>query len=255
MNDAILSHLNEIEQAHHVAILYACESGSRAWGFPSVDSDYDVRFLYLHPTRWYLSVEEKRDVIEVPIDKKLDITGWDLRKALRLFRKSNPPLLEWLGSPVVYMEKTPLRTKLRTLAAEQYSPLTCYHHYHGTARNHYRQATEGEGIQLKRFFYALRTLLATLWIEAGHGMPPTEFGILFERMITDPALRAEIEILLTRKQAGNERDRNPLSPLVRNFMESELTRLETPQVALKNRSAPSDMLDAIFQQTLTEVWG
>ena len=105
MKEIILAQLNEIEKNHDVVILYACESGSRAWGFPSADSDYDVRFIYLRPVKWYLSVEEKRDVIEVPINEQLDINGWDLRKALQLFRKSNPPLMEGLGSPIVYLEK------------------------------------------------------------------------------------------------------------------------------------------------------
>ena len=105
MKSRILSHLREIETTENVRIVYACESGSRAWGFPSADSDYDVRFLYVHPLEWYLSVDVKRDVIERPLQGGLDISGWDLKKALQLFRKSNPPLLEWLGSPIVYLEQ------------------------------------------------------------------------------------------------------------------------------------------------------
>lgn len=103
----ILARLEQIEKDEDVTIFYACESGSRAWGFPSADSDYDVRFIYVRPRDWYLSidVEEKRDVIERPINDALDISGWDLRKALKLLRKSNPPLLEWLSSPIVYKEQ------------------------------------------------------------------------------------------------------------------------------------------------------
>ena len=106
MRQIILRELANLEKEHQVKILFACESGSRAWGFPSQDSDYDVRFIYLHPQDWYLSieVERKRDVIELPISDDLDITGWDLRKALQLFKKTNPPLLEWLGSPIIYAE-------------------------------------------------------------------------------------------------------------------------------------------------------
>src|SRR5437867_10530124 len=92
-----------IEEAHGVRVLFAVESGSRAWGFPSPDSDYDVRFVYLHPRDWYLSLVERRDVIEVPIDgDDQDISGWDFRKAMRLLLRSNPPLYEWLVSPIVY---------------------------------------------------------------------------------------------------------------------------------------------------------
>jgi predicted nucleotidyltransferase len=254
MKDTILSRLNEIEQTQRVTILYACESGSRAWGFPSADSDYDVRFLYLRPTTWYLSVEEKRDVIEVPIDDQLDITGWDLKKALQLFRKSNPPLLEWLGSPVVYMEKYAVRAQLRELAKTYFSPQTCFLHYFGTARNHYRDATLGDGVKLKPYFYALRTLLATLWIEAGHGVAPTEFGVLLKRMVTDPALKAEIQSLLARKQSGTEQDRNPRIPLISDFIEAEVARLETNPLQLESRAVPYEILDDLFQKALAEVW-
>jgi uncharacterized protein len=119
MANEIIKRLHEIEQTQEVRIQYACESSSRAWGFPSADSDYDVRFIYLHRTDWYLSVEAKRDVIEYRLEQNLDINGWDLKKALRLFRQSNPPLLEWLGSPIVYLEKTSTSAKLRELAKRQ----------------------------------------------------------------------------------------------------------------------------------------
>jgi predicted nucleotidyltransferase len=126
--EEILLRLDEIEKDHNVTIFYACESGSRAWGFPSADSDYDVRFLYLHPRDWYLAidVEEERDVIEGPISDMLDISGWDLRKALKLLRKSNPPLLEWLSSPIIYKETLTITEKVRELVPEYYSPgLAC----------------------------------------------------------------------------------------------------------------------------------
>ena len=140
MRDEILKRLEVIEQEDSVSILYACESGSRAWGFPSVDSDYDVRFIYKHDADWYLSidVEEKRDVIERPINDELDISGWDIRKALQLLRKSNPPLLEWLSSPILYRENPGVAEKLRTAMAEFYSPLSSFHHYLNMARNNHR---------------------------------------------------------------------------------------------------------------------
>jgi hypothetical protein len=101
MQNAIISKLDEIETRENVLIFYACESGSRAWGFPSSDSNYDIRFLYLRPKDWYLSIDSGRDVIELPILDSLDINGWDLKKALGLLMKSNPSLLEWLDSPIV----------------------------------------------------------------------------------------------------------------------------------------------------------
>ena len=104
MKNEISKELNRIEEDYDVKILFACESGSRAWGFPSKDSDYDVRFVYCHQKDWYLNLEKQRDVIEKPIHDLLDISGWDLDKTLRLLRKSNPNILEWATSPIIYFK-------------------------------------------------------------------------------------------------------------------------------------------------------
>ncbi|MCA9438875.1 MAG: nucleotidyltransferase domain-containing protein, partial [Candidatus Omnitrophica bacterium] len=141
IHSEILSQLERIEDDRSVSILYACESGSRAWGFESRDSDYDVRFIYIRPRDWYLSVdlEKKRDVIELPIDDQLDINGWDARKALKLFRKSNPPLLEWLGSPIVYAEPFKFASTLREISKTHNAPTGCAYHYLHMARGNYRE--------------------------------------------------------------------------------------------------------------------
>src|SRR5947209_3872560 len=115
MKDKIIAKLYEIEKEQSVKILYAVESGSRAWGFASKDSDYDIRFIYVHPIDWYISIEEKRDVIEYPVKDLLDFSGWDIRKALQLYKKSNPPLYEWLVSPIVYLEHGNFAQQLRDL--------------------------------------------------------------------------------------------------------------------------------------------
>ena len=134
INIRIISRLREIEGENTVKILYACESGSRAWGFPSSDSDYDVRFVYIRSVESYLSVQKSRDVIEYPEIGKLDISGWDLQKALLLLRKSNPPLLEWLGSPIVYLEGYSIAAQMRELAAQYYSATASVYHYLHMAR-------------------------------------------------------------------------------------------------------------------------
>src|SRR6266540_3954918 len=112
--------LDEIEANHDVRVAFCCESGSRAWGFASTDSDYDVRFIYVRRPEWYLSIdlEERRDVIETPIEGVWDVNGWDLRKALRLLRKSNPPLFEWLQSPIVYRERSSVAAQMRSILPE-----------------------------------------------------------------------------------------------------------------------------------------
>src|SRR5262249_48123794 len=137
----ILERLTDIELEENVTIFFACESGSRAWGFPSADSDYDVRFIYLRKRDWYLSidVEDKRDVIERPINHELDISGWDLRKALKLLRKSTPALLEWLVSPIIYKEAFSIAEKIRVAISDFYSPISAYYHYLHMAEGNYRE--------------------------------------------------------------------------------------------------------------------
>src|SRR5258708_28268733 len=141
MKETILSELDEIQRTEKARIVYACESGSRAWGFPSADSDYDVRFIYVRPRDWYLSIdlERRADVSELLINDELDVSGWDIRKALQLLRKSNPPLLEWLTSPIVYREVSEIADRLRALASEVYSPIACGHHYLHMAQGNYRE--------------------------------------------------------------------------------------------------------------------
>lgn len=126
--------LQDVEERYQVKVLYACESGSRGWGFASPDSDYDVRFLYVHRPEWYLRVEPQRDVIELPIDDELDVCGWEWRKALGLLKRANPTLIEWLDSPVVYQEDRETASALRTAVPTWFSPSKARWHYLSMAR-------------------------------------------------------------------------------------------------------------------------
>lgn len=247
MRDRIIERLQQIELEHNVAILFACESGSRAWGFPSADSDYDIRFIYVHPMDWYLTIQDKRDVLEFPIEDSLDFSGWDIRKALGLFRGSNPPLLEWLGSSIVYWEKSNFASRLRELAKEYYSPASCIHHYLHMVRGNYKDYVRGDDIRIKKYFYLLRPILAIRWIEQGYGVAPTAFSNLLDCVITDPGLKTEIDHLMKLKESGSEIDRGPQSALVNQFIESELTRLETQTQHYEIRVAPFDVLDEVFK--------
>ncbi len=253
MNE-ILKRLAQVEQEEQVRIFYACESGSRAWGFPSADSDYDVRFLYLRSKDWYLSldVEEKRDVIERPITDDLDLSGWDLRKALKLLRKSNPPLLEWLSSPIIYQENPIITEKLRALVPEFYSPIACAKHYLHMAQGNYREYLRGEEIRIKKYFYVLRPLLAIKWIEQESDVMPMEFGALVERSVDSKELKLEIEGLLERKKAGQELDSGPRIKVISEYIERELGRLEA-KLSVSTREKPeSEKLNAFFRWTLDE---
>lgn len=250
----ILARLSEIEKEENVTIFYACESGSRAWGFPSADSDYDVRFLYLRRRAWYLSidVEEKRDVIERPISDMLDISGWDLRKALKLLRKSNPPLLEWLNSPIIYRRQYRITDRIKALVPEYYSPTACLHHYLHMAQGNFREYLRGEIVWVKKYFYVLRPLLAIRWIESESDVVPMEFSVLLERCVKSPTLKEAIESLLERKKSGHELDRQPRIKVISDFVESELKRLET-SVAESSSKPDNKKLNELFRMSLNEV--
>ena len=252
---AISVELDRIEQDEEVVVFYACESGSRAWGFESQDSDYDVRFLYLHPMAWYLTIGERRDVIEKPVEGDLDLSGWDLRKALSLFRKSNPPLLEWLQSPTVYRERFSIRQRIVELMPEYYSPRSCLYHYLHMAQGNFRQYLKGGTVWVKKYFYVLRPILACRWIEAGLGVVPMEFQKLVDGTLDDPALLDGIANLLARKRAGHELDSGPRIPVISRFLEHELERLSGENPAPPAVSSDPARLDQLFRDALAEVWG
>ncbi len=254
MEQAIRSRLHNIEGERGIAIFYACESGSRAWGFPSADSDYDVRFLYAHPMEWYLSISPGRDVIELQVDGGLDISGWDLKKALQLLRNSNPPLLEWLGSPIVYLEKQTVTLGLRRLAEDYYSPAACLYHYLHMARGNFREYLRGNEVWVKKYFYVLRPILAINWIEKGFGVIPTDFNVLVHRLVTEPQLRLEIERLLEQKRSGAELDRGPRIEAISHYIECELERLEGCRPDRDDLSRSKMPLDHFFREALAEIW-
>lgn len=248
--------LDRIEDEHGVKILYACESGSRAWGFESADSDYDVRFIYVHPPAWYLSVdlETRRDVVELWADGSLDLSGWDLRKALNLLLKSNPPLLEWLGSPVVYREQPDLFFGMRDLASLCYSPKACLYHYLHMARGNFREYLKGETVWLKKYLYVLRPLIAVLWIENGRGPAPMELHVLVDRMIEDQALKDSIHKLIQQKRDGQELERGPRIPVISNFIERELNRLEHRTFDGQSKKLVPDIFNQYFRMVLKQAW-
>ena len=251
MWNEILRRLELIESEESVRIFYACESGSRAWGFPSADSDWDVRFIYVRPLDWYLSidVEEKRDVIDRPINDELDINGWDLRKALKLLRKSNPPLCEWLSSPIIYKEVGNTAAKLREAIAEFYSPISAFHHYLHMAQGNYREFLKGDLVWVKKYFYVLRPLLAIRWIENDARPVPTEFETLVNSQVDSAEIKQVIEDLLNRKKAGQELDREPKINVLSDFIETELARLE--KVDVREREKPDfEKLNVIFRSTI-----
>ena len=229
----IQSELEKIEQQLGVRVLHAVESGSRSWGFASPDSDYDVRFVYVRPAADYLRLDEPRDVIEWKLDEVWDISGWDLRKAMKLFAKGNATLFEWSYSPIVY-QTTADWDRIRNTAKAYFSEKTAVCHYYGTAMSTYSKYLTENLVRYKKYFYALRPLLAAMWIEQKHQIPPVLFDDLLKLDI-DPELRAAIQYLLERKKVTTEKESNPQIPAIRSFIENELQR----QKAIGN-SLPED---------------
>ena len=254
VRETIQNRLDSIEDTEDVRVVFACESGSRAWGFASVDSDYDVRFIYVRKPDWYLAIDQRRDVIELPIEGDLDINGWDLKKALHLLRKSNPPLLEWLGSPLVYRETTPVATWMRELLSECYSPRACVYHYLHMARGNFREFLKGPEVKRKKYLYVLRPIVAILWIERGLGVPPTLFQTALDATVEDPKTRVAINSLLEEKRSGRELDVGPQIPEISNFLETELARLEESPAANQTEPADWEPLNALFREALQQVW-
>lgn len=197
MEELIKSKLKEIEEKENIKILHSVESGSRAWGFASPDSDYDVRFIYVRPKEFYLRLDKTRDVIEWQLDDTLDINGWDVSKALTLLHKSNPTLFEWNSSPTVY-KTTKEWESIATIINKYFAPKSGLYHYLSTAKSNYREYLKGETVRLEKYFYVLRPLLACKWILAEGTPPPMLFSELMDKYI-DESIRADVLKLLDLK--------------------------------------------------------
>ncbi|MBX2849331.1 MAG: nucleotidyltransferase domain-containing protein [Acidiferrobacterales bacterium] len=204
VSDEVQKHLKKIEKEHNVTVVQAIESGSRAWGFPSPDSDYDVRFVYVHPKDWYLSLFEKRDVIELPINAELDIAGWDLRKALKLANNGNAVVQEWMNSPIVYQQSLHFE-KLQSLVTQAFNPLGAYHHYRSMAKKAYFDIENTEQKKLKRFFYFARATLSAKWIAEKQSMPSIVFYDVLEGLIYTAEILSSVSELIEKKAQEPER--------------------------------------------------
>ncbi len=250
MLSRIQTALRQLEASHDIRILYACESGSRAWGFPSPDSDFDVRFIYCHPADWYLTLDEGPDTLDFPVDDELDLAGWELRKALRLLRGSNAALFEWLQSPVVYYEAQDFRARLASLLPAAFNLKAGLHHYLGQLRRGVEDDLTGEQVRLKRLFYALRSALAARWIRERHTMPPMEFALL--RALLPAALEVEVAGLLAAKASATEKTTVPRPAALAAFLAEEYATGQAAREQLPVRRGPgvADELDALFRELI-----
>ena len=249
MKQATLNKLQAIENEYQVSILLASEAGSRAWGFPSPDSDYDVRFIYRRNMDDYLSLFSKSDVIELGISDTLDIGGWDLDKALRLLGKSNVPLMEWVYSPLVYRADPGFLERMRQLAQTHFVPAAGYYHYQSMAKK-YAGLCDTEDYKLKHLFYALRTALAASWIVEKQTMPPVDFDRLLEGLVVDVSVRETVAVLTALKATKLESYRHPASAALRAFLRQVMQESEQRSRQLKVPKKDVLSLDRFFKEVV-----
>jgi predicted nucleotidyltransferase len=249
MQTAIQTHLSTIAQRYDVTILYACESGSRAWGFASPNSDYDVRFIYVHKLDWYLSIHGKRDVIEYMDDGVLDINGWDLRKALRLLQKGNAPLREWLHSPIVYYTREDLFSQVHELALRAWLPETLCRHYLSMTKRSLAAAKDASQAKLKTYLYALRPLLCCQWLIQQSTQPPMLIDELLSACLpeNEPDIREFVAEILHVKRNSEETSTMEHSHFFETFLKRQMSELE-PKIPKNPEKLSSDEFDRVFKQ-------
>lgn len=202
MKNQILHKLQEVERQYNIEILFAIESGSRAWGFASPDSDYDIRFVYKRKPEAYLSLWKSKDTIEFMTEDDLDGSGWDLKKATLLLAKSNASFLGWLFSPIVYVNNGQTLDRMRALANENFNPVVGFYHYHNMNKGFYEEMEKGE-IDIKAFFYMMRTALCANWILNFGSIPPVEFRSLYKLLREENTV--QLDMLIKKKSLINEK--------------------------------------------------
>lgn len=226
MKKLVEEKIKQIEANENVEILFAVESGSRAWGFDSYDSDYDVRFIYQRKEEDYLKLEGIRDVIEWQLDETLDISGWDVQKALRLLFRSNPTLFEWFDSAIVYY-KTDKMDLMKEILPQYFSPKkSLYHYWHMAANNNKEFVQNGDHmIKIKKYFYVLRAILSCQWILENNTNPPMEFEKLVEAQLVD-SLKPTVQDLLNKKKNVPELKMIPKNSEIDQYINGNLELIE-----------------------------
>jgi predicted nucleotidyltransferase len=250
MQQAINQKLLELEQQENIKILYACESGSRAWGFASPDSDFDVRFIYSRQLDKYLEIIDSPDVVGLPVNEVLDIGGWDLRKSLRLFFKSNSTLYEWLQSPIVYKREPGFVDELRGLMPQYFLLRAGANHYLSMAYNALTQDLQADEVKMKRYFYALRPALACKWIVEKQSVPPMEFEKL-RVMESDTAIQTAIDELMERKKISDEKTMIAPVAILNNWLANTLADCRKKTADLPAQKQLPDELNKVFRKYIT----
>lgn len=244
MRERILKELQAIEEKENVKIIMAIESGSRAWGFASPDSDYDIRFIYVRKTEDYLKLEVIRDVIEWRSDDLLDINGWDLKKALQLLYKANPTIFEWCSSPIVYMEREEF-SWLKEILPHYFSEKKGLFHYWHMASTNYREYLKGDMVRVKKYFYVLRPILAAKWILDRKQAPSMLFDELVEIQLKEE-LKPELQRLLEMKKTMPELGMAPKIQVFNDYIEREMLGIKERAENIIDQNVDWKLLNELF---------
>lgn len=221
VEELVLMKIREIEEKENIKVLHVIESGSRAWGFASPDSDYDVRFIYVRNKNFYLSLRDNKDFIDWELNEVLDINGWDIKKVLQHFHKSNATLFEWSNSPVVYYTTEEWKHLYNRIANNYFSCKSALYHYYGTANKNYHEYLSEDMVKYKKYFYVLRPILACKWIEEKKCPPPVLFDELFNTVLEDN-MKATVEDLLAKKVKMPESEKAPKIDVINQYIEEKL---------------------------------
>jgi len=239
--------LTNIEQKKKIKILYACETGSRAWGFPSPDSDYDIRFVYMHERDWYLNLSQRKDTIEI-MDGDLDITGWDLRKCLTLLKKSNAPLIERFQSPIEYYAMPGFKDDFKKMIESYYSPIAVFYHHHSLAKKFWEELKDKDEYKLKSLFYLVRSLLSCNWIlEDKQVLPMDIFGLM--QYATDEQ-KLKINELIALKATVGEKYQHPKDTNVHEWIVAWFEKAEAGKDKLEANKKDIADLNEFFLKML-----
>jgi uncharacterized protein len=248
MRNEVIRRLNIIEQEHGIKILFACESGSRGWEFPSIDSDFDVRFIYVQPVKNYLSIIQRDDHLDFDISSELDISGWDLKKVLRLTRKSNTTPLEWLQSPIFYRNDTTFRDDLWKISQGYYNQCSNIHHYLGIAKGALATVANEDEIKIKKLFYVLRPLLAAKWCLEKNNISPMNIGRL--NTLLPDSLGEEVLNLIKLKSGTREDFIIKISSSLREYIDQQLSMISESTTELARPEFEPGPLDDFFIRTI-----
>ncbi|SHG28005.1 nucleotidyltransferase domain-containing protein [Ornithinibacillus halophilus] len=260
MKNVIQDYIKQLENDEGIIVLYVCEAGSRSWGLESPMSDYDVRFIYMYPTKEYLRIDpigvgKRKDVIEQKISDTLDISGWELTKTLRLFRKSNPTLLEWLHSEMLYYQHSTTIETIKKLEPTVFSATTCLHHYVNMASSNFKKFDGDCNHSVKLLINVLRPILICKWIKKHNAFPPLDMDLVVEQVVSDEEIEKIIKEILQDKRLGQTNvvpnNINALNTYITKSLQDIKHHLHK-QPPLRNQGV-TKKLDLVFQNALREV--